>query len=125
MSEVESFVTNMKGEMKGQKVSVAELSRRSGIPYGTLYDLISGRTSPSRITVDTSIAVAQALGTTVERLIGAEDKPVSVALSPAERRLVDLYRSCNEEGKDAMTAACEGIARAFPLERGAAEDGVA
>lgn len=93
MNEVAYFVTSMKEEMKAQGVSVAELSRRSGIPYATLYDLASGRTNPEKMTVDTAVSISCALGTTVDELVGRLSEP----LSAAERELVDGFRRLGTE----------------------------
>ena len=95
MVEARYFVVAMKDEMDAQGVSVAELSRRSSVPYATLYDLVSGRTKPSKMTVDTAIAIAGALGTTVDELVGRAPSP----LSADERDLVDGFRRLDQDGR--------------------------
>lgn len=109
---IEMFVVSLKTVMHENGVSIAELSRKSGVPYGTLYDLVSGRTSPKKITVDTSIAIASALDTSVEKLMGIE-KRASENLSADEIALLTIYRKGDSTQKSAILASAEGIVSSF------------
>jgi len=54
---------------KRQKLSVMEVSKRSGVSTAYLYDVFSGRTVP---TIETLLRVADALGITVDFVIRPE-----------------------------------------------------
>lgn len=122
--DVRYFAVELKKVMKEDGVSIAELSRRSGVPYATLYDLMSGRTSPERIAVDTAIAVTSALGTTVEEVLG-EPKKRPEHVTPDERELLALYRSMSSDGREVILSAARGIAASFPSERAQTETAIA
>lgn len=58
--------------MKNNNVSSYKLSKITGIPYMTINDLINEKTSIAKCNCETVYKIAEALGTTVEKLI----KPV-------------------------------------------------
>ena len=67
--------------------SMRDLSRQSGIPYSTIYDVLeSGKTQPDNLTARNLKRLARTLGTSIDHLVGTwEDdpgdyKPADVAL---------------------------------------------
>jgi transcriptional regulator with XRE-family HTH domain len=67
--------------------SMRDLSRQSGIPYSTIYDVLeSGRTRPDNLTARNLKRLARTLGTSIDYLVGTweddqgDTKPAGVAL---------------------------------------------
>ena len=67
--------------------SMRDLSRQSGIPYSTIYDVLeSGKTQPDNLTARNLKRLARTLGTSIDYLVGTwEDEqgdcgPAGVAL---------------------------------------------
>ena len=50
---------NFKQYLRNKKVSVAELSRRTGIPYTTLSELVNGKVDVDRIYVGNAVNIAE------------------------------------------------------------------
>jgi transcriptional regulator with XRE-family HTH domain len=67
--------------------SMRDLSRQSGIPYSTIYDVLeSGKTQPDNLTARNLKRLARTLGTSIDHLVGTweddqgECEPADVAL---------------------------------------------
>lgn len=78
----------------------AELARRSGTTQQAIQRYESGEREPR---VSAVINIADALGVTISYLLGV-DPDAEPALSADERELLDLYRSTDTRGKDAIMA---------------------
>ena len=51
--------------------SMRDLSRQSGIPYSTIYDVLeSGKTQPDNLTARNLKRLARTLGTSIDYLVG-------------------------------------------------------
>ncbi|MCC8103370.1 MAG: helix-turn-helix domain-containing protein [Clostridiales bacterium] len=55
--------------IKRKRISKRELSRRSGIPYSTLQDICTGKTSLKKCSGETLYALAKELGISMESLL--------------------------------------------------------
>jgi transcriptional regulator with XRE-family HTH domain len=67
--------------------SMRDLSRHSGIPYSTIYDVLeSGKTQPDNLTARNLKRLARTLGTSIDYLVGTweddqgDDEPAGMAL---------------------------------------------
>ena len=67
--------------------SMRDLSRQSGIPYSTIYDVLeSGKTQPDNLTARNLKRLARTLGTSIDYLVGtwedegSEIEPAGVAV---------------------------------------------
>lgn len=86
-------------------LSIAEVSRRSGVNYVTVYDVVKGRTNIERMGVDTFRAIAHGLGMTIDALY---NYGVDVELDggayadPRQKEINDIYESVTEDGKQQM-----------------------
>ena len=82
---VDRFAKRIKILMDKHGWSMRDLSRQSGIPYSTIYDLLeSGKARPENITARNLKRLARALGTSIDYLVGtwdedAECEPARVA----------------------------------------------
>lgn len=94
-----SGANNLKKLLDKCDLSVAELSRRSGVTATTLYNVLSGQRLLSRVNVSDTIAIASALGVTVEELLSGEEVTLDRELSFGELNLITRYRRLNEVGR--------------------------
>ena len=67
--------------------SMRDLSRHSGIPYSTIYDVLeSGKTQPDNLTARNLKRLARTLGTSIDYLVGTweddqgDGKPADVVM---------------------------------------------
>lgn len=92
MSEVGRKVKKLR--MK-KNISQNRLAKMAGISQPALSAIESGATNPSSITVE---LLANALECTVAELL-SDDKSDD-AITPAERRLILIYRTLNSQGRE-------------------------
>ena len=92
--------------------SQEQLAEAVGTTQQTLQRWESGRTDPQVGKVE---AVSAALGVTVSYLLGVSDEmyPTVDGLSPDERHLLDLYRRCNDKGRESLLQMAEVTAGLF------------
>lgn len=55
--------------LEEKKVTKAQLSRMSGLPYSTICDLVNGKTELSKSSVEVALKIAKSLGMTLDGLI--------------------------------------------------------
>ena len=91
MSNVGENIRRMREE---QGYSQNALAKKAGIAYATLNAIERSTKSPS---VDTIALLASALGLPVSYLLGEEQK---TAMTAQERRLVEDFRSLNQQGRE-------------------------
>ena len=94
-----SFNENLKGELEYKGLLVKELAHATGIPKQTIDKyLLTGGTMPP---VDKAVAIAKALGVTVEYLITGSKIPIqkmpSHHLSPEMRSIVNNVEPLSRE----------------------------
>ena len=101
--------------------SMRDLSRQSGIPYSTIYDVLeSGKTQPDNLTARNLKRLARTLGTSIDYLVGTwEDDRGTLSppwpwLAPSPRRQYGAarwhYEHCNI-GTSVRRDLCRGRCR--------------
>lgn len=55
--------------LKKHGVSIRALSKRTGIPYSTMYELVHGKKALERAASETVLKISQALGVTMEEIV--------------------------------------------------------
>lgn len=93
-----------------QKVNISEVARKTGIPYGTLYDIAKGKTPFERVNVGHIIKIANEFGMTADELIGESD------LDNDRYELCQIYDSLGSTGRRALLACAQGLYDAFQEE---------
>lgn len=76
-------------------INKRQLAMMAGVPYTTVYELVSGKRSVDKLTAANAQRIAHALGMSVEELLG-EEPP---ALTADEADLLDVYRSLPDFAK--------------------------
>ena len=90
MTTFERVLTRLMNE---NGVNQAELSRRSGVSKSSLSRYLAGDDIP----VSKAKAIADALGVSVDTLLG-----VQIELTSDERKLLSLYRAMNDGQREAL-----------------------
>ena len=80
---------------KQERMTIDELSKKSGVPKGTLNKIIGGVTKAPAL--DTVNAIAKALGKTLDDFV---NEPTKNLLTPTEHKLIKKYRALDEHGKE-------------------------
>lgn len=90
-----------------QRINISEMSRKTGIAYGTLYDIAKGKTSFEKIGIGNLIKIANEFGMTVNDLIGDSQ--------PDEDRyeIIKIYDELGVYERKALLACAEGIHKAY------------
>ncbi len=91
-----------------------ELAELSGIPLGTLNKLLAKATTDPQFS--TVIALASALGCSIDYLLGEESKATASDLSPEEDHFLQLYRTLDAFDRELVGAVIEK-ASARPKEK--------
>ena len=69
--------------------SMRDLSRQSGIPYSTIYDVLeSGKTQPDNLTARNLKRLARTLGTSIDYLVGTWEEDAQGDCEPASAAVV-------------------------------------
>ncbi len=112
-------MNNIKAEADRQNISVAELARRSGVAYGTVYGVYTGKTEAEKMDVRKFIRIAGALGMSADELYTGKraSRRRDVKLDPREEGLLESFRRCDESGKQAIEAAATAISARFDKDR--------
>lgn len=98
-----------------QDVNISQMSRKTGIPYGTLYDIAVGKTSFDKIKIGVLAKIAHEFGMTVDELIG------DVELDQDRYELCQIFDALGRTGQMALLACARGLQDAFSTE---AEDAI-
>lgn len=93
-----------------QDVNISQMSRKTGIPYGTLYDIAIGKTSFDKIKIGALSKIAHEFGMTVDELIG------DVELDQDRYELCQIYDSLGATGRTALLACARGLYDVFNAE---------
>lgn len=104
------------GELIGEMIkrsykNLSEFARVNDIPYGTLYDVVKGKTRFENIGVSVFIKIAQGLNMTPEELYYGEGQtnPHNYT-DPRQIALNMYYESMNEAGKETLVASARLMA---------------
>lgn len=94
------ILARLKEAKRNVGMTNAALSEASGVSLGTLNKILSGDTSEPKLPA--LMSIAHALGVSVDYLIyGKSEKPVvSDGFTDDERKLLDLFRLLNPEGRE-------------------------
>lgn len=92
---------------KEQQVNISDLSRRTGIPYGTLYDIANGKTDFTKVRIGALMKIASEFGMKVDDLVGDYDA------DPDRYELIRIYDDLGTTGRRALLACAQGIGDAF------------
>ena len=90
-----------------KKVNISELARKTGIPYGTLYDIAKGKTPFEKIKIDSVRKIANEFGMTTDEIIG--DGYVDYD----RYELCQIYDTLDRYGRRALIACAQGLHDAF------------
>lgn len=88
---------------KEKDLNISEFSRRSGVPYGTMYDIARGKTPFEKIGISTFIKIANEFGMTAEELLG------ECEVEPMRFELCQIFDGMGFEGRRALIACARGI----------------
>lgn len=81
---INRFSERVKVLMNKHGWSMRDLSRQSGVPYSTIYDLLeSGKAQPDNITARNLKRLARALGTSIDHLVGTWEEDDQGDYEPA------------------------------------------
>lgn len=59
----------IKDWLKQNHISVADISKNTGVPYSTLNDIVNGKTDIKRVQLGTAYSISEYLGMTVDELV--------------------------------------------------------
>ena len=92
--------------MADQSITAAELSRRSGVAYGTVYDIWAGKSHVEKMNIDTFLKIAHGLGMTAEELYYG--KPAEKAYRDARQASLNAhFETFNDRGRDELSTIAE------------------
>ena len=113
-----SFSQKVLALLKENGMTKAALAKESGIPYTTLDSMLKRDSDTARLA--TVFRIARALGTSVEDLVF--DDGDGNAVTPDEKRILELYALLDDRGRDTVLSLLEREAghsrsrrRAFPV----------
>ncbi len=92
---------------KEQQVNISDMSRRTGIPYGTLYDIAIGKTDFGKIRIGALLKLAHEFGMKVDDLVGDSD------VDQGRYELCRIYDDLGETGRQALLACANGLHDVF------------
>ena len=98
-----SFSQKVLALLKENGMTKAALAKESGIPYTTLDSMLKRDSDTARLA--SVFRIARALGTSVEELV-FEDADAG-AVSPEERRILELYALLDDRGRDTVLSLLE------------------
>lgn len=88
-------------------VNISECSRKTGIPYGTLYDIAKGKTPFDRLNIGYVIKIAHVFGMTADELLG------DIELDPNRYELCRIYDEMGITARRALLACAEALHDTF------------
>lgn len=97
MYDFAPILARIKQVKKAANMTNEELSKSSGIPFGTINKILSGDTQEPKLPA--LMAIASALGTSVDYLVYGASNSASVIqkIKPEEEQLLADYRDASEE----------------------------
>ena len=100
-------IERLKNAKKEKKLTYEELSKSSGVPLSTIYDLFRGVTTAPRI--DTMQAIEKALGLdnaySDEEISAGSNPTIKKSITPIEHEMLLLFRDIgNKHGEQAQRA---------------------
>lgn len=106
------FKENLRSELDYQDMIVKELSEKTGINKRTLDNYLTGHNStPS---AEIAVRIAQVLGVSVEYLVTGQDPHKKEGpISPAARRLCELFLILDDKDQQAVLKLVESLAERY------------
>lgn len=106
--------------------NISEFSRVSGVPYGTLYDIVRGKSDIENVRISYFMKIAHTLGMTAEELYyGTPPEPPKFS-DPQQNALNGYYESMNDTGRklavDSIRAMSSSVELRMVKEREVADD---
>jgi len=97
----------IKAALNDYGMSVADLSRESGVPYTTLNAMVTGSSKVDNMGITRFLKVAHVFGLTAEQLYYYCDKDGGRAqkikyADPRQAEINEVFESVTEQGKDVM-----------------------
>lgn len=102
-----SFKENLRSELDYHDITVKELSAMTGIPYRTIENYLSARASMPP--ADYAVNIAQALETTVEKLVLGENKNQIKKDENNIQKNIRLFSKLSEADQGTFLRLMEGI----------------
>ena len=96
--------------MEDQGITAAELARRSGVPYGTVYDVSTGKTKVEKMAVEKFLKIAHGLGMTAEELYYGRP-PEREYADPRQEKLNSYYEQLNDESRGVLVKVARSYAK--------------
>lgn len=94
------FSQNLQRCKENHGVTISELSRRSGVPVGTLSKLLSGAIAEPKLSV--ALALAHGLGCPLSELLDPNGEHVTETLSDEERAFLADYRRADLHSRELL-----------------------
>jgi len=97
----------IKAALNDYGMSVADLSRESGVPYTTLNAMVTGSSKVDNMGITRFLKVAHVFGMTAEQLYyycdkdGGRSQKIKYA-DPRQAEINEVFESVTEQGKDVM-----------------------
>ena len=105
--EQASVAKTLSALLEQKKLSVAELSERTGIPRTTLYSM--SKKSTNQVDLGHLKRLADFFGENISIFCGLEDYEPPLRLSDEERLVLTIYRSRNAAGKKRLSDYAEEL----------------
>lgn len=74
--------------MKEKKTNSFRLSKKTGLSYATVYNLVNGQASFSKLNVHSAVLIARYLGTSVEKLYDDYEQNFTENSIPTDGNLI-------------------------------------
>ena len=90
--------------------NLSAFSRQSGVPYGTLYDIVNGNANIDKVGIGHFMKIARCLGMTADELYyGVAPEPPTY---PDHRQVVlnDCFDTLNDKGRERLVDEAEMLA---------------
>ena len=112
------FVNNLRHYMERRGVEQSDIVTALGVSASTVSDWFNGKKYPR---VDAMQMLADYLGVLISDLTSENPTPApSDMLTPSEEELLDIYRSLNEIGRQALIGTARGLAANPDMKKGGA-----
>lgn len=92
--------------MRAKGMTAAALSKASGVPYGTVYDIARGKTEIDKMEVGKFLRIARALGMSADELYTSIPDRRTYA-DPRQESLNANFEKFTDEGRDELARIAE------------------
>ena len=114
MIEQNKTLARIEEQMKRRHWSIYRLSKESGIPYNTLYNLFSRNNNPS---IDTTQKLCNCFGISISELFSDDPMPeIKMDYSSTEKNIILDFRELNRNKKQLLITYLAGLKGTLPNE---------